>query len=843
MIGVVWREARGGQLQGYFVSSPAMRSPAPAETGATPLAAVQELTPQVGLDIERLFGLATEALVSEHAALIRITDGGAHLDGLLELEADPTVARDRLTAALGPDGPGDASLALLSLTELILGAQPPHDQDHDLALIARGIGWGHGVVSGPIVYDLNHASTFGPGAIAVVEELKPAELVRSEGLRGVVVARAGLTSHAVLAARGRGLGCLVGLNVAAVRNAVPAGTTVTLDGGAGALWYGATGNGGDTPASPSISLAGSASPAMAILGSASDASQVHRCMDAGAAGIGLYRLGHTLLSSAEAASAAAAVATGTHVPDRETLELIRKVIRTDLARSLPRASGSTFIARLPDLPLVELPHHLLSSDDANDAHLRASSPFVSSAEGVRGLRHRGGRALFRACLEGVFEAFAETPEELRPREIKLLVPFVTSPWELDIVGSDARAAAEFVGTTPGAISVGAMVESPFALSMVGTFARSSSVIAFGLNDLTSCHLGLARDAAYLLPSEYWVGVFHGLDPFVEVAASSIDDLIEGGIQEARTANPDVQVVLCGQQASRIENAEWLAQSGADAIVVEPADISQQRLAIHWAERRSAHWSALGRTQPVSVKRFHTPTVRGQAGAMIWAERLSQQFGIRFAGHWKLFKRDLVASFFGPTECQRYYPAWDPESVAEYLNGLEAQGKRPRLSVFPQSIACHATSFGLENRGSRTWLSLATDVDRTAVLEAFPEQVGGSLCFRVDAHRDSIAIEAGFGQAMYLFEEARGRDETVVARLDWGGATATFVRGASAEVKEVVESFLDRHGSALLGRLRALKSLARLEWLGIEGYFSQGTGSSPVIVDCDLPMDAEFFGDA
>ncbi|MDB4996871.1 MAG: phosphoenolpyruvate-protein phosphotransferase [Myxococcaceae bacterium] len=360
--------------------------------------------------------------------------------------------------------------------------------------------------------------------IVVTRDLVPG-LVASlpAAVRGILAldqGATGVTSHAAILARGRGI--VLAYAPEALLRTIPHGVTLLLDGSAGPS---------QVIVAPSETVLAEARAKVAaterareaeeskldtlVAGAASNVrvrvnlSSLAEAIPRGASGVGLVR---TELVFAAHASAP------TEDEQRSAYEEIVK-----------RASGAPVVFRLfdagGDKPLAWLPAPA-GNPDARGMELLLANPLVLDAQ---------LRALVAARAAG---------------DAKVLLPLVRDAADVDAIRSRVPA---------NALPIGAMIETPDAAAAIDPIARAADFVSIGTNDLTAFMLGVDRAEAAL-----------SFDPRVVQTISAI-------VERAHAAGRPITV--CGEMASTERGARILAGLGVDAVSVTPSRVTSVRIVL------------------------------------------------------------------------------------------------------------------------------------------------------------------------------------------------------------------------------------------------------------------------
>jgi phosphoenolpyruvate-protein kinase (PTS system EI component) len=384
-------------------------------------------------------------------------------------------------------------------------------------------------------------------AVLLAADLGPADVAELDAsIAGVALAAGGVTAHAAIVARSRGLPMVVGLG--AGLDAIEDGALVLVDGDRGRFVA--------APAPDEVEAAERDSRARAraarraaeerdlpattrdgrrvrVLANVAGWAEVEAALAAGAEGVGLLR---TELAFLEAAA----------WPTRTEHERALRPVLAALA-------GRVATVRLLDFGGDKTP------------------PFL------RGEAGRGIELLLAApeALAAQVRAVAATADGV---ELRVLIPMVTEAGQV-------RAVRELLGG-PGA--VGAMVEVPAAVALADRLAAASDFLSIGTNDLASLVLGRARDSREPAPAHH-PAVLRGVAAVVAAAGAA-----------------GIPVEVCGEAASDPRALPLLVGLGVDELSVGAARVGQVRAAVReldYAQARALATRALDADSAADVERL------------------------------------------------------------------------------------------------------------------------------------------------------------------------------------------------------------------------------------------------
>ncbi len=282
-------------------------------------------------------------------------------------------------------------------------------------------------------------------------------------------------------------------------------------------------------------------------------------MPQGAAGIGLVRTEHILARR----GLGDLVSRALRIDDNGGAEPARKIaaaLEAEVRALLALAAGRPVAVRLLDYPRHELP-----GPPSNEMN-----PML----GLRGVRQGiYVPALYRTQIEAFLRAAAASAVA----GLEIMVPLVAFVEEVELVSRWVGECRRDVGTVADmSIRVGAMVETPAALTIVEDLAGACDFLSFGTNDLTQLIFGLSReDYVAFLDAYRRQGVLTA-DPFEELHAT-VKHAIEEAARRARRANPMILLGLCGDHGKTTSALELVHAGLLDYVSVVPSDLPVSHL--------------------------------------------------------------------------------------------------------------------------------------------------------------------------------------------------------------------------------------------------------------------------
>ena len=165
-----------------------------------------------------------------------------------------------------------------------------------------------------------------------------------------------------------------------------------------------------------------------------------------------------------------------------------------------------------------------------------------------------------------------------------MIPLVAYRREFDILAAVIRKTADAVMSEMGDrfdFQIGTMVELPRAALRGDDLAAGedgAEFFSFGTNDLTQTCLGLSRDDAAPILSDYTEREIFEVDPFVSIDRDGVGELVRIGLERGRSVQPDLKVGICGEHGGDPASVGFCHDLGLDYVSCSPYRVPVARLA-------------------------------------------------------------------------------------------------------------------------------------------------------------------------------------------------------------------------------------------------------------------------
>ena len=134
--------------------------------------------------------------------------------------------------------------------------------------------------------------------------------------------------------------------------------------------------------------------------------------------------------------------------------------------------------------------------------------------------------------------------------------------------------------------VGTMIELPRAALRAGEIAETAEFFSFGTNDLTQTALGLSRDDASSILSNYELKGIVSVDPFASIDRQGVGELVRIGVERGRAKRSDLKLGVCGEHSGDPGSIDFFEEVGLDYISCSPFRVPIARLAAAQAKIKS-----------------------------------------------------------------------------------------------------------------------------------------------------------------------------------------------------------------------------------------------------------------
>jgi pyruvate,orthophosphate dikinase len=180
----------------------------------------------------------------------------------------------------------------------------------------------------------------------------------------------------------------------------------------------------------------------------------------------------------------------------------------------------------------------------------------------------------------------------KPVTPEVMIPLVAYRAELDIVRGAIVKTARAVEAETGAkldYQIGTMIELPRACLKADEIAAGEAgaqFFSFGTNDLTQTCLGLSRDDAAPILSNYAERAILPTDPFVSIDQDGVGELVRIGTERGRRVRPDLKVGICGEHGGDPASIAFCHATGLDYVSCSAFRVPVARLAAAQAAIRA-----------------------------------------------------------------------------------------------------------------------------------------------------------------------------------------------------------------------------------------------------------------
>ncbi len=475
-------------------------------------------------------------------------------------------------------------------------------------VIAQGLAASPGAASGKIYFnadDCIKASKNGEKTVLVRLETSPEDIEGVSFAQGILTIHGGMTSHAAVVARGMGKCCVSGASELLIdeQNKVlkssdkefKQGDYISLDGSTGKIYEGQIPYQENQKSKEFITLMKWADEVstMKVRANAETVKDAKNALEFGAKGIGLCRTEHMFFASERIFHLRQMIlAQNTEQRNKALKKLIAYQIKDmeDLFRIM---SPNPVVIRYLDPPLHEfLPKtkeekkQLAESLNLSLKEVEQRCDELKEFNPMMG--HRGCRLditypeIAKMQTTAVITAAINVKREGYNVHPEIMIPLVVDVNELkyvkEIIETTAQEVMQQLNCSVKYL-IGTMIESPRACLISQDLAKNAEFFSFGTNDLTQLTYGFSRDDSAKFLNDYYVKNILLKDPFVSIDTEGVGKLMKLAIQNAKKANPNIELGICGEHAAEKESINFCNQLNLDYISCSPYRIYNARLAV------------------------------------------------------------------------------------------------------------------------------------------------------------------------------------------------------------------------------------------------------------------------
>ena len=475
--------------------------------------------------------------------------------------------------------------------------------------VGKGLGASPGAACGKIVFTADDAVEWaekGEKVVLVRLETSPEDITGMKAAQGILTVRGGMTSHAVVVARGMGECCVSGCGDIKMDEAnkkfelggktFVEGDYISIDGTTGNIYDGII---------PTVDaqIAGEFGRIMAwadkyrtlkVRTNADTPADAKKARELGAEGIGLCRTEHMFFEADRIAAFREMICADT-VEEREAaLAKIEPMQQADFEALYEALEGCPVTIRFLDPPL----HEFVPTEEADikalaDAQGKSVEDIKALIAGLHEFNpmmgHRGCRLavtypeIAKMQTAAVIKAAINVQKKHSDWNVKpeIMIPLVGDVKELKYVKKVVVETADAVIAEAGSdlkYEVGTMIEIPRAALTADEIAANADFFCFGTNDLTQMTYGFSRDDAGKFLGAYYDKKIFENDPFAKLDQVGVGKLMEMAIKLGKPVNPNLHCGICGEHGGDPTSVEFCHKIGLDYVSCSPFRVPIARLA-------------------------------------------------------------------------------------------------------------------------------------------------------------------------------------------------------------------------------------------------------------------------
>lgn len=484
--------------------------------------------------------------------------------------------------------------------------------------LGKGLAASPGAAIGEIIFSSDRAVELSKQKknLILVRPETTADDVRGMSVsRGFLTQKGGMTSHAAVVARAMGKPAVVGaeeIRVDVKNKTLKAGDTIlkegeiiTVDGTLGLFYRGEmeTESSAKTVENETLLTWADEFRTLGVRANANTPEEAKMARENGAEGIGLARTERMFLGNERIGIMRSMIMSNDQEERKKYLDMLLPMQVSDFTEFFSTMENFPVIIRLLDPPLHEfLPDkeevltRMLDLRNVRDKTPQQKKDLEEQEKmfrTIKALEEFNPMLGFRGCRLGLLH-----PEiyEMQTRAIitaaknvkkqgknifpEIMIPLVGHPNEIRILRERLeKIARETIGTDKLDYKFGTMIEIPRACITADSIAKYADFFSFGTNDLTQMTFGFSRDDAEgkFLAKYVEDGILEQ-DPFSSVDQAGVGELMKMAVEKGRSARPDLEIGICGEQGGDPETIEFCHRIGLNYVSSSPYRIPVARLA-------------------------------------------------------------------------------------------------------------------------------------------------------------------------------------------------------------------------------------------------------------------------
>lgn len=487
--------------------------------------------------------------------------------------------------------------------------------------IATGLPASPGVATGRVVFRVDEACELGEqgeAAILVRREATPGDIRGIIAVQGLLTSRGGVTSHAIVVARGMGKPAVVGCeqikidlsreHFIAGHTIIRKGDIVTIDGTRGTVLSGHVSTIEPKLHSWARLLLKWADGVrkLRVRANVDSPEEARKAREFGSDGVGLCRTERMFLTS-DSLRLVQELVSSSNVENRaQILEKMQHLHKKNFKRILGEMQQLPVAIRLLDLPLhkvllgydqlqLETTSSMRARNNDSQNALNSKKRILAQIERNPMLGHRGCRLaisypeIYEMQTRAIIEAAGELRKEGLDASVEIMVPFVGLASEIGFLRDRIEFAAAKMMKSMGTemnYTIGVMIEIPRAALTADEIAEHVDFFSFGTNDLTQTTFAYSRDdAEATFLKDYLENEILTSNPFVVLDRKGVGKLMRLAVENGKASNHKLEFGLCGEHGGDPDSIQFCHELGLHYISCSPQRVPVARLAAAQAALR------------------------------------------------------------------------------------------------------------------------------------------------------------------------------------------------------------------------------------------------------------------